>query len=170
MPWVLIPVEGMKNTGLAVVKLMPRLEAEVLYTETVVDLSTPRTYHAVADVFNLFAIDCMCLLVFETSLRSRDGKPVLLKASSLTQRTIGAMEILASLSATPIYHYDETEVKRGIAGKPNASKTVVHGAVGLMLGWKQKPKGVDGHALDAVAVCLYHQSIDGLGKRIGGAS
>jgi len=161
---------GMRNTGLAVVELRPRLEADVLFTHTVDDTSTPGTYHAVADIVIEHEVGAMCLLVFETSMRSRDGKPVLMKSSSLTQRTIGAMEVLASIAEIPCFHYDETEVKRGIAGKYNASKKVVHASAMLMLGWKTKPKGVDGHAMDAVAVCLYHQSVDGLGRKLFGGA
>lgn len=159
---------GMLNTGLAVVDLRPRLEADVLFTHTVVERSTPGTYHSVADLISGYEIEAMCLLVFETSLRSRDGRPILMKSSSLTQRTIGAMEILASLAGIPCIHYDEAEVKYGIAGKYNASKKVMHVSTMAIIGWKSKPKGVDAHAMDAIAVCLYHQSVDNLGRRISG--
>lgn len=161
---------GMKNTGVAVVDLLPRLKADVVFTHTVVDLSTARTYQEVLDIATRFDVDCMCLLVFDTSLRQRNGKPVLMKSSSLTQRTIGAMEIVAHVGMFPCHHYYETEVKLGIAGKQNASKEVVHSSVRAILGWKDRPKGIDGHAMDAIAVCLYHQSMYGLGNKIGGIS
>ena len=159
---------GMKNTGLGVVRLLPRGQAEVLAAKTIVDLSTPRTFDGVADTIIEYEVEAIALLVFETSLRTQNGRPVLLKSSSLTQRTIGACEVAAHLAGIPCHHYDETEVKEGIGGKKTASKKVVEAHAKLMLGWSSKPKGIDGHAMDAIAVCLYHHSVYGLGNRILG--
>jgi Holliday junction resolvasome RuvABC endonuclease subunit len=148
---------GMKNTGLAALELHRGRQPIYLGSATIVDLSTGRTYDGIADFAEQYHVQEIALLVFETSLRNVNGRPILMKSSSLTQRTIGAVEIFAHLSGLPIYHYDETEVKEGCAGSKTASKDQVAAYVRATLSWKTKPIGMSTHEFDAVAACLYHE-------------
>ena len=158
---------GMKNTGIAVLDLLPGDIAEFVASTTVVDLSTARTFHAVSDFLIKHEVEEIAMLVFQTSLRSRDGRPVVWASSSLTQRTIGAMEVLASLSRLNLAYYDETEVKEGLGGSKTASKDKVATYVKLAMGWKESPPATT-HEMDAVAACLYHQRMLGFGRKLTG--
>ena len=157
---------GMKNTGLAALDLRRGRTPILLGSHTVVDISTGRTYDEVARFALKYEIEEIALLVFETSLRSVGGRPILMKSSSLTQRTIGAIEVLAHLSRLPIYHYSEEEVKEGCGGSRSAPKDKVAGYVLAAMGWTKADSPATTHEMDAVAVCLYHEIASAMMRRI----
>ena len=162
---------GQKNTGVGVVDFELRSEPIFIHSETISDLSTTRTYDRLWGLAVKYQPDHIALLVFETSLRTIKGRPILMKSSSLTQRTIGACEVFAHLAGIPCEHYDEIELKEALAGRKNAAKKEVERYVKLAMGWTKpslKPKGVSNHEYDAIGVCLLHQAIYGITKRFKG--